>query len=98
MVRTGSSVERRVKLRLPRSVKVIAETRSRIGTLIRAAAMPSVMPSSPPPQVLYRGCSARSRTMVRAPADAAATAAERPPGPAPTMATSQSVPAIMSGF
>ena len=52
MVRTGSSAERRVKPRLPRSVKVIAETWSRTGTLIRAAAMPSEMPSRPPPQVL----------------------------------------------
>ena len=45
-------------------------------------------PISPPPQVLYRGNAARSSTTTRAPASAAARAAEDPAGPAPTTATS----------
>ena len=68
----------------------MAWMRSRAGTCMCWPATASEAPIRPPPHVLYRGCSARSITTVRAPAAAAARAAVRPAGPAPTTATSHS--------
>ena len=65
-------------------------TWSRAGTSMLPLATVSEVPIRPPPQVLYRGCTARSSTIARAPAEAAARAAARPAGPAPMIATSHS--------
>jgi hypothetical protein len=97
MVRIGRDPPCRVTDNRPLRVNVIASIASRAGTSMRGPAMPSEMPISPPPQVLYRGCSARSSTIVRAPAEAAAWAAANPAGPAPTTATSQGS-SITPGF
>ena len=74
----------------PRSVNVAELTSSRTGSVICPATAARETPSRPPPHVLYRGCSARSSTTVRAPAAAEALAAASPAGPPPTTATSHS--------
>ena len=84
---SGSPCER-VNSCPPRSVMVARRISSRAGTSIRPPAAARDAPIRPPPQVLYRGCSARSSTIVRAPAAAEALAAASPAGPAPTTATS----------
>jgi len=84
---SGSPCER-VNSCPPRSVMVARRISSRAGTSIRPPAAARDAPIRPPPHVLYRGCSARSSTIVRAPAAAAALAAASPAGPAPTTATS----------
>ncbi len=84
---SGSPCER-VNSCPPRSVMVARRISSRAGTSIRPPAAARDAPIRPPPHVLYRGCSARSSTIVRAPAAAEALAAASPAGPAPTTATS----------
>jgi len=74
----------------PRRVIVAALISSLAGTAISPLAAARDAPIRPPPQVLYRGCSARSSTTVRAPAAAAVLAAASPAGPAPMTATSHS--------
>ena len=66
-------------------------TSSLTGSVIWPATAARETPSRPPPHVLYRGCSARSSTIVRAPAAAEALAAASPAGPPPTTATSHSL-------
>ena len=89
MASSGSPCER-VNSCPPRSVIVADLISSRAGTSISPPAAARDAPISPPPHVLYRGCSARSSTIVRAPAAAAALAAASPAGPAPMTATSHS--------
>ncbi len=89
MASSGAS-SRRVNSRRPFRVAVMEWMVSRAGTCMCRPAATREVPIRPPPHVLYRGCSARSITTLRAPAAAAASAAVRPAGPAPTTATSHS--------
>jgi hypothetical protein len=52
IVSTGCPADRRVNARRPRTLKVIAATVSRAGTVIRACAAARDVPIRPPPQVL----------------------------------------------